>query len=86
MYYCSLRDRVEYGGWGEPLAGCKAGAIEPFTPEWVAGAVERGVRAAKEIASGRIAPLPSDTSKCRYCDFRDMCRYSTAEAWVAERA
>ncbi|MBZ5593642.1 MAG: PD-(D/E)XK nuclease family protein [Acidobacteriia bacterium] len=86
MYYCSLRDRVEYGGWGEPLGSMRTGTILPFTREWLTGAMERGVRTAQEIASGRIAPLPSDVSKCRYCDFLDVCRYSAAPASVAEGA
>jgi ATP-dependent helicase/DNAse subunit B len=86
MYYCSLRDRVEYGGWGESLGSARAGAIEPFTPEWLCAAVERGMRAAGEIASGRIVPAPSDISKCRFCDFRDVCRYAAAEVAIAEEA
>ena len=86
MYYCSLRDRVEYGGWGVPLAACKAGAIQPFSPEWLTGAVERGLRIAQEIVSGRIEPHPSDLSKCRYCDFRDVCRFVAAELAIAEGA
>jgi len=86
MYYCSLRDRVEYGGWGERLASCKAGAIVPFTPEWLTRAAEQGLRAAQEIMSGRIEPVPSDVSKCRYCDFRDVCRFAAAELAIAEGA
>ena len=86
MYYCSLRDRVEYGGWGEAAGPVPAAAVKPFTPEWLTGAAARAVRAAQEILSGRIAPLPSDISKCKYCDFRDVCRYTAAELAVAEGA
>ena len=86
MYYCSLRDRVEYGGWGEQLGSARAGAIEAFTPEWLSAAVERGMRAAGEIAAGRIAPSPSDISQCRYCDLKDVCRYAVAEMAIAEEA
>jgi hypothetical protein len=84
MYYCGLRDRVEYGGWGEQLGSARAGSIEAFTPEWLSAALERGMRAAGEIAAGRIVPAPSDISKCRFCDFRDVCRYSAADAAIAE--
>ena len=33
------------------------------------------MRAAGEIVAGRIAPAPSDVSKCRFCDLKDVCRY-----------
>ena len=86
MYYCGLRDRVEYGGWGEPFGSMRAGVIVPFTPEWLSAAVERAVRAAAEIASGRVVPAPSDVSKCRFCDLKDVCRYAAAEPAIAEGA
>jgi ATP-dependent helicase/DNAse subunit B len=86
MYYCGLRDRVEYGGWGEQFGSMRARAIEPFTPEWLTGAVERAVRAAGEIVAGRIVPAPTDVSKCRFCDLKDVCRYAAAEAAIAEGA
>lgn len=86
MYYCGLRDRVEYGGWGEPFGSMRAGAIEPFTPEWVSAAVQRAVRAAGEIAAGRIVPAPSDIAKCRFCDLKDVCRYVAADTAIAEGA
>jgi len=86
MYYCCLRDRVEYGGWGKQLGSMRATAIEPFTPEWLTAAIERGMRAAGEIAAGRIVPEPADVSKCRFCDFRDVCRYAAAEVAIAEEA
>ena len=82
MYYCGLRDRVEYGGWGEPLGSLRAGAIMPFASDWLSTAAERAVRAAGEIAAGRIVPAPSDVSKCRFCDLRDVCRYTAAEAAI----
>jgi ATP-dependent helicase/DNAse subunit B len=86
MYYCCLRDRVEYGGWGEQVGSARAAAIEPFTAEWLTTAVEHGMRAAGEIVAGRIVPAPSDISKCRFCDFRDVCRYAVAELAIAEEA
>jgi CRISPR/Cas system-associated exonuclease Cas4 (RecB family) len=30
------------------------------------------------IASGAIAPQPADPDKCKWCDFRDICRVETA--------
>jgi CRISPR/Cas system-associated exonuclease Cas4 (RecB family) len=38
------------------------------------------------IRSGRMAVAPSDRDKCRYCDFRDVCRVAGEEAAVAEGA
>jgi ATP-dependent helicase/DNAse subunit B len=86
VYYCSLRDSIQYAGWGEKPDWLKKGKVESFTPEWLEGAIERSMRAARAIAAGRIAPEPSDLSKCGYCDFRDACRYAGAEATAAECA
>ena len=86
MYYCGLRDEVSYGGWGEKPGWLQATAVEPFSAEWLDDAVQRSVRAAQEIAAGRIVPSPSDTSKCRFCNFKDVCRYTGAEMIIAEGA
>jgi RecB family exonuclease len=86
MYYCGLRDGVEYGGWGERPGWLDKPAIDPFTPEWIEAAIERSVRAAQEITAGRTVPAPSDLSKCRYCDFKDVCRFEAAGAASAEGA
>jgi ATP-dependent helicase/DNAse subunit B len=86
MYYCGLRDEVSYGGWGEKPDWLQAMVIEPFAPEWLDDAVRRSVRAAQEIANGRIVPAPSDTSKCRFCNFKDVCRYAGVESVIAEGA
>ena len=85
VYYCSLRDGIRYAGWGEKPDWLKA-KVEPFTPDWLTAAVERSMDAARAIARGRISPEPSDIEKCRFCDFRDACRYAGAEAAVAECA
>ena len=86
MYYCGLRDEVSYGGWGESPDWLHAAAVQPFAREWLDAAIERSVRAAQEIATGRIVPAPSDVSKCRFCDFKDICRYTGVEAVIAEGA
>jgi len=38
------------------------------------------------IRSGRMEVAPSDRDKCRYCDFRDVCRVAGEEAALAEGA
>jgi CRISPR/Cas system-associated exonuclease Cas4 (RecB family) len=30
------------------------------------------------IAAGQIAPAPADPDKCRWCDYRDICRIESA--------
>ena len=85
VYYCSLRTGIHYAGWGEKPDWLKA-ATEPLTADWLTTAIERSVAAAQAIAGGRIAPEPSDISKCRYCEFRDVCRYAVSEAAAMECA
>ena len=85
VYYCSLRDGIRYAGWGEKPDWLKA-KVEPFAPVWLTTAVERSVDAARTITGGRISPEPSDIEKCRYCDFRDACRYAGTEAAIVECA
>jgi len=86
MYYCSVRDGVEYAGWGEQPDWLAGTAIRPFSSEWLASAIERSVNASRQIMAGRIVPCPSDLSKCRLCDFKDVCRYEGALTVVAEGA
>ncbi len=85
VYYCSLRDGIEYAGWGEKPDWLKAKS-EPSTPDWLATSVGRSMAAARAITGGRIAPQPSDVSKCRRCDFKDACRFAGAEAAIVECA
>jgi RecB family exonuclease len=84
MYYCSVRDAVEYAGWGERFEWPGKILIQPATPEWLRSAMERSIRAAQEISSGRIGPAPADLSLCRRCDFKDVCRFESAAAVLAE--
>lgn len=86
MYYCSLRDGLEYAGWGEQPDWLAGAAIQPFSREWLDSAIERSVDASRQIMAGRIVPSPSDLTKCRLCDFKDVCRYEAAAAVVAESA
>ena len=82
VYYCSLRDGIDYRGWGEKPDWLKA-KVEPSTAEWLTSAIDRSVQSALSITGGRITPAPADVAKCRNCDFRDACRYTaTAIAGV----
>jgi RecB family exonuclease len=72
MFYCSLREQVRYVGWSDGGAGVSS---LPLEREWLERAAARSARAAEEIAQGRIEVKPADLDRCRYCDFRDVCRY-----------
>ena len=51
-----------------------------------AHAIETAVRIAGEIRAGEVAPNPADLDKCRFCDFRDVCRFAAAAPELAEGA
>lgn len=84
MYYCSVRGAVEYAGWGERFDWPGKIFIEAATPEWLQNAIERSNQAALDISSGRISPSPADLSLCRRCDYKDVCRFESAAAVLAE--
>jgi hypothetical protein len=86
MYYCSLRDGIQYAGWGEQPDWVPGALIQPFSRDWLDSAITRSVDASRQIMSGRIVPCPSDLSKCRLCDFKDICRYEGAVNVIAEGA
>ncbi len=84
VYYCSLRDGILYAGWGEKPAWLLKAKVEAFAPEWLDAALQRTTEAMHDILGGRLAPAPSDLAKCRTCDFKYACRFSGAEAAIAE--
>jgi hypothetical protein len=86
VYYCTLRDGVQYAGWGWKPDWLKRAKVEPFAPEWLDAAIERSMEAVQNIRAGRVSPAPSDVTKCRTCDFRNACRYAGAEVAIAEDA
>jgi CRISPR/Cas system-associated exonuclease Cas4 (RecB family) len=86
VYYCAVRDGVQYAGWGEKPGWLKKAKVEPFAPEWLEAAMKRSMEAARAILAGRVAPAPSDLAKCRTCDFRNACRYAGMEVAIAEDA
>jgi ATP-dependent helicase/DNAse subunit B len=74
--FVSVKKDVKPVGWGE-LADYD---LRPLTQEWLDNGLETVARLATEIRAGTVRPRPSDTKHCRYCDFRDACRYESAEA------
>ena len=68
MSYWGFKGRVEQTAW------------MPFEP---AEAIETTLRIAGEVRAGRVEPHPANPDKCRYCELRDVCRYTTADVEIA---
>lgn len=81
MLYCGLKKEVSWGGWHVSIAGLER-VGESRTREALRELMDEARRRAAEvyeaIASGRIAALPADPRKCRWCDYQDVCRVETA--------
>ncbi len=89
MLYCAFKKGAAWSGWhvGIPgLAGfgeaCRAADLR----ERIHTAVERTLAARDGIRAGVCAPRPAVADKCRWCDYRDICRIETAEPRVREAA
>jgi ATP-dependent helicase/DNAse subunit B len=65
MSYWGFKGAIQQTAWA------------PFAPR---PAIETALRVAAEIRAGQVAPDPADTGKCRWCDFRDVCRFAAAAA------
>ncbi|HXM40589.1 MAG TPA: PD-(D/E)XK nuclease family protein [Bryobacteraceae bacterium] len=48
--------------------------------------IETTLRIVDEVRTGRIEPHPADPDKCRFCELRDVCRYTVAAPALAEGA
>jgi ATP-dependent helicase/DNAse subunit B len=51
-----------------------------------ASPIDTSLRVAAEVRAGRVEPHPADTDKCRFCDYRDVCRFDAAASALAEGA
>jgi hypothetical protein len=67
MSYCGLRGAVQ-------------SVVQEVTGERLAAAAETTLRIAVEVREGRAEPRPADLAPCRYCTFKDVCRYQPAAA------
>jgi putative RecB family exonuclease len=76
MTYIGLKGKVVLAPWkdGQLPAG------------WREAATARTMAIVEAIRGGRMEVAPRDRDKCRYCDFRDVCRVAGEEAAVAEGA
>jgi ATP-dependent helicase/DNAse subunit B len=68
MYYVGLKGGVVYAGWSEVPEG------------WLEQKKEQTLQVVAEIRAGRVEAAPANPDKCRYCDFRDVCRVAAGEA------
>jgi ATP-dependent helicase/DNAse subunit B len=75
MFYCGLRDDVQL-------------KQQTVTRERLESAEVTVQRILREVREGHAEPRPADLEKCRYCTFKDVCRYQAAAAGmtVAEGA
>jgi ATP-dependent helicase/DNAse subunit B len=72
MFYVGLKGAVVYAGWKEIPEG------------WLERKKEQTLQVVAEIRAGRVDVAPANPDKCRYCEFRDVCRVEAggAEALV----
>jgi RecB family exonuclease len=68
--------------WGFK-GGIKRTPWAPFDPTL---AIETTLRIVGEVRTGRVEPHPADPDKCRFCDYRDVCRFAIAAPELAEAA
>jgi ATP-dependent helicase/DNAse subunit B len=68
MFYVGLKGGVVYAGWKEIPEG------------WLERKKEQTLQVVAEIRAGRVDVAPANPDKCRYCDFRDVCRVAAGEA------
>ncbi|MBV9506653.1 MAG: PD-(D/E)XK nuclease family protein, partial [Acidobacteriia bacterium] len=81
MFFVGLKGGVQYVGWSEE------GLLKspPIPEEWRT-TEDRVLQLVEEIRQGRIEPLPADPASCRFCDWRDVCRFEVHGAAAAEGA
>jgi ATP-dependent helicase/DNAse subunit B len=81
MFFCGLKNPVTWDGWHTGIAGLER-VGESTSPqvlrELMDNAAEAALKAAQEIGAGRIEPKPRDSDKCRWCEYRDICRIEEA--------
>jgi len=73
MFYWGLKNGIVRRGWNEP-----------FPPGWREQALDTILRITSEIRAGRVEASPANPGKCRFCDFRDVCRFEAAPGALAE--
>jgi ATP-dependent helicase/DNAse subunit B len=83
MLYCGLRKEVMWGGWHAAIRGLERvgqSSTKAVLRELMDAASAKTVETFDAIAAGTILPRPADTDKCKWCDFRDICRVESSVA------
>jgi ATP-dependent helicase/DNAse subunit B len=68
VFYVGLKGGVVYAGWSE------------FPEGWLERKKEQTLQVVAEIRAGRVDAAPANPDKCRYCEFRDVCRVEVGAA------
>jgi RecB family exonuclease len=74
MFYCGLRQSVTWEGWHTYVPGLNIGEARVTLQELIDAAEQKAIEVFESIASGNIAVRPADKAKCRYCEYREICR------------
>ena len=81
MFYVGLRGGVVYAGWsGGQVGDLPHDLGVPFPENWFASKKKQTLQVVAEIRAGRVESMPAKPDKCRYCEFRDVCRVEAGQA------
>jgi ATP-dependent helicase/DNAse subunit B len=80
MFFVGIKGGIKYAGWSDGSAPLESRA---FPENWLLQTKERVVQALAEIRGGRVEPFPSNTEKCRFCDYGDVCRVAATKPAVS---
>jgi hypothetical protein len=87
LYLLALERFFELRPEGMAYWGFKGGVQRtPWMQFEPSEAIETTLRIAGEIRAGRVEPHPADAEKCRFCDYRDVCRFEAAALALVEEA
>ena len=81
MLFCGLKKDVTWDGWHASIPGLESlgtSSTREFIHTLMEDAESAALRVHEAITSGDIAVRPTDPLKCRWCDFRDVCRVESA--------
>ncbi len=85
LYLLALQRFFQLRPEGMSYWGFKRGVVRtPWARFEPSQSIETALRIVGEIRAGRVQPHPADPAKCRFCDFRDVCRFAAAAPALAE--
>jgi ATP-dependent helicase/DNAse subunit B len=76
MFYCGLRQSVSWEGWHTQIPGVTVGEFrtDAALRELITIAEQKAIEVHESITAGNIEVRPTDRTKCRYCDYNNICR------------